>query len=210
MKKNLAIIISIISLVATIFVVQTLPETIPMHWNVQGQIDGYGSKNMLFILAILPFFIELLMRVTKKIDPKRNKIEIRSSSYDIIRTIVTLLFVAINWTIILVIKYDEIPMNVIMSVILGVGFIILGNYMPRVPQNHFVGVRLPWTIDNELVWKRTNRFGGYLFVLYGLIMIISAFIFNEITHLFSVGLIIIGLAVLTIDSYLYYKKITKE
>lgn len=84
---------------------------------------------------------------------------------------------------------DLIPKLV--PITIGILLIVLGNYMPRIKFNWFVGIKTPWTLSNEEVWKGTHRFAGYMFVIAGVLIVISAFLpapFNVIAVLTGVVL----------------------
>jgi uncharacterized membrane protein len=61
---------------------------------------------------------------------------------------------------------------------LGVGVLlmVLGNYMSQLRKSFFIGIRTPWTLLSDAVWKRTHRVGGWLFMLAGMVMVIGALI----------------------------------
>ena len=62
----------------------------------------------------------------------------------------------------------------IVCTIMGVLFIVLGNYLPKCRQNYYVGIRIPWTLKSEENWNKTHRFGGFVFMICGVLILISA------------------------------------
>ena len=89
---------------------------------------------------------------------------------------------------------------------IGVIFILLGNYMPRVRQNYTFGIKTPWTLADEVVWQRTHRVGGMVFVLMGAAIFLSALFPMASTGGIIGGIVILGVAVMYLYSYLLYKK----
>lgn len=183
------------------------PETVITHWNFAGQPDGYSGRafGALFFPALLTGMYVLFI-VLPFLDPKRERYESFAKVYAIIRslilTVMALVFVASG-------VYNlgyPIRINLVIPITIGIMFLILGNYMGKVKQNWFVGVRLPWTLSSENVWNKTNRFGGYAMMVFGIIMIITPFLPQTIGMVaFALG--ILGITVGTgIYSYLVYRK----
>ena len=92
---------------------------------------------------------------------------------------------------------------------LGLLFILIGNYLPKIPRNFFFGIRVPWTLASEIVWKKTHIIGGWVFVLTGLLMIILSFSKTGlfITLMISVGIILVFSI---LYPFILYKKLEKE
>lgn len=59
-----------------------------------------------------------------------------------------------------------------MMILMGILFILIGNYMPKTRQNYTIGIKVPWALDNEENWNRTHRLAGYLWVAGGIILVI--------------------------------------
>ena len=188
-----------------------LPERVPVHWNIEGEIDEYGSRYVYLLISVLPLVIYHGMDFTKKIDPKYENIQKKEDIYELFKYFLTILFMVIGVVIYLLAK-DMIKVNasILISVIMGSMFVVMGNYMPKVPQNYFLGIRTPWAIENEIVWKKTHRMGGHLFVLFGICICISAFTSSSMM-LIMVIISSIGLSIgLYAYSYMVYKKLGKE
>lgn len=96
-------------------------------------------------------------------------------------------------------------------VLIGLLFIGLGNLLPKVPKNFFVGIRTPWTIANEAVWDKTHRLGGLLFVISGLIMILKGFVLLQNSSFQNItGILVLGcLLYPVLHSFILYKKLVK-
>jgi uncharacterized membrane protein len=97
----------------------------------------------------------------------------------------------------------ELNMSKYGCVILGVMFMIIGNYLPKCKQNYTMGIKIPWTLDNEDNWNKTHRLAGFLWVIGGVAMVVNAFIGSEWSILvISVVMVFVPM----IYSYLYFKK----
>lgn len=210
MIKKIFLVIASISFGASLFVILQLPDVVPVHWNASGQIDGYGSKWMDLILAILPLVIYVGMGFTRKIDPKKDKIEKRADVYEWFRIFTASIFIALNWAILYATVYEEFNLSILICLIMGIMLIVMGNYMPRIPQNYFLGFKVPWAIENEKVWYHTQRRGGIAFVISGIITIITGFIGNNVAYIIMLVVLLGSVLLVTVDSYFYFKKVTKN
>ncbi|MGB9859430.1 MAG: SdpI family protein [Moorellaceae bacterium] len=171
-----AIVILIIMLVAGLIIYPYLPERVPIHWNAAGQVDNYGSRTFgAFMLPLLTAGLYLLMLVLPLVDPRKENYPKFLGAYRIIR-LALVLFMAVLYGIMLVAALGYyVPMDRIMPALLGLLFILIGNYLPRVRYNYFVGIRTPWTLADEEVWRRTHRWAGTLYVLAGFLSLLTAF-----------------------------------
>ena len=97
----------------------------------------------------------------------------------------------------------SIAMNQIVGVLLGGLFIGLGNYLPKTKRNYTVGIKIPWTLDDDDNWNKTHRLGGYCFIIAGLFMIIGSFI-NQLEICFI--LLFVLMFVPFVYSYMLYRK----
>ncbi|MDA6215520.1 SdpI family protein, partial [Escherichia coli] len=70
----------------------------------------------------------------------------------------------------------DFSIEIFISALIGVFFIVLGNYMPKLQQNYTIGIKLPWTLNSEENWNRTHRLGGKLYIVMGIAMILMSFI----------------------------------
>lgn len=188
-----------------------MPEIVPVHWGINGDVDRYGSRYELIIIAFLPIITYYGMSFTKKIDPKYENIKEKDDIYEFFRMLLTVFFIVLC-IFVYMFSANLIKINgsVVIGVLIGCMFIAIGNYMPKVPQNYFLGIKTPWAIENEVVWQKTHRMGGHLFVLEGLIVCVCVFV-----ELKAMVYIILGSSVcltlfLTMYSYNVYKKLKEE
>ena len=184
-----------------------LPETVPIHWNATWEIDGYGSRYSMLIFAFMPLGIYYLMLLTMNIDPKRKSFYNREKTYHLIRKLLAVLFMIIGIFFYYMTLNPEFNGTLVMMLLLGIMFIGLGNYMPKVPQNYFLGVKTPWTLANEIVWKKTNVFGGYTFVIFGLICIACGLTAFKYSFVVIIAGAIIDCIISYVYSYYIYKKL---
>ena len=178
-KKILLYSTLIFSFFMTLVLYPSLPSKVPIHFNYRWEPDQYGGKYSILIMGIAPILIALIIDVFYKRDEKYQNQKRYDKTRNIIQLIIVCLVLMIQWISILIAMNKDYNFEQIMPVMIGIFFIALGNYLPKVRHNYWVGIRLPWTIMSEKTWKKTHRLGGYLFVLHGFICMLSGVMLNE-------------------------------
>lgn len=150
----------------------SLPDQIPSHFDLRGNVDDTMQRSsFLLLIAGLSVGIYGLLTFLPFADPFWKKIQPRYGTLMILRDI-SLAFVLVAFLIsFFAAKDGHIPLNML-GASLGVFFILLGNYLPRVPRNWFFGIRTPWTLVSDTVWQKSHILGGWLFVASGILTIV--------------------------------------
>jgi uncharacterized membrane protein len=186
------------------------PDKIPTHWGMDGEVDSYGGKSALFLGPVINFAIYLLLIFVPRIDPRAKNYELFTGAFWWIRLAITVLlsmFGFITAFVSLGIKLD-VGLFVQLGVILL--FLVIGNQFGRIRPNYFVGIRTPWTLNNEEVWMKTHRLGGRIWVIGSLIMLPVVFLFKpEISVFIFLAYIGVLVAFPLVYSYSLHKRITK-
>jgi uncharacterized membrane protein len=99
--------------------------------------------------------------------------------------------------------YDLLNVGMLMSLLFGALFVVIGNYMPKCRQNQNLGIRIPWTLADEGNWNATHRLGGWVWMISGVVLLATAFL-GIFWILISV--LLIAVIVPTVYSYVYYRK----
>jgi len=189
----------------------TLPETVPIHFNAKGEADGWGSKTTLIWLPLaMTLGTYLLMVFIPKIDPK-NTLDQMGNKYDLIKMFMVLFMALLSCFIIYSAKAGGIGADgAWVFVIVGAMLAVLGNYMPSMKPNYFIGIRTPWTLENETVWKKTHRLAGRLWMPAGILLAFLPFLLETETFM-PIFLTIITVIVIVplVYSYLEFQKISK-
>ncbi|HLG03920.1 MAG TPA: SdpI family protein [Bacteroidia bacterium] len=147
------------------------PDKIPTHWNASGEVDSYGGKGALFIGPLVNLGVYLLLLFLPRIDPRKKNYELFSGAYWTIRLGLAIVLAIVGLvTIFVPLGYDIDVALIIPLTVTGL-FLLLGNQFGRLRHNYFVGIRTPWTLNNEEVWKRTHRLAGKVWVAGSLIML---------------------------------------
>lgn len=203
--SKILLILTIISFLGTLFIYSSLPEEIPIHWGINGEVDNYASKPFAILIGLLPLGVYLLMLVLPKIDPKRESYSKHKKAYRITSIAIVIVLIITNWMSLLTALGYEVNISIIINLFVGILFIIIGNYMPQIRNNYFFGIRNPWTLSNENVWRKTHRLGGYGFVISGLLFILSI-PFKNILSMLPIVFIIIFVIGINVYSYLLFTK----
>lgn len=204
------ILLVLLSLIGTGILYPYLPELVPGHWNVKGEVDRYQNKIWVFFTAALPLLLYLLMTFLPQIDPKKKAYLKHVKAYDVTRIVIVLFLGIIHWISIAVALGYDLNVGFVIRILIGFLFIILGNYMSQIRPNYFFGIKTPWTLANEQVWKKTHRVGGYSFIIMGIVSITTAFLEGQLA-LIVMMLSIVGAVIYPfVYSYLLYKKIEKQ
>ncbi|NOX85769.1 MAG: DUF1648 domain-containing protein [Chlorobi bacterium] len=188
-----------------------LPGKVPVHWNINGEVDRYGNKaELILIPVILPLLIYLIFLVVPKIDPK-NKIGKMGKKYQNIKTLLTVLMSILATFLIYTAKNQSLTNPNYVVLLLGVLYIILGNYFKTIKPNYFIGIRTPWTLESETVWKDTHKLGGKLWFGGGFIVVISSLLLSKEAD-FKLFMIITGIIAIipVVYSYFRFRKLEKS
>ena len=183
-----------------------LADTMAVHWNANGQPDGFASK--LFAVVGMPLLLLALYWVCIFVTEKDKK---NASQNDKIMAlmlwivpVISLIASAMVYTYALVGEVYDISKA--MFVILGAIFAITGNYLPKCTPSYTIGIKLPWTLASEQNWHATHRLGGKLWVIGGIMVAACGLVPSKMTFTFSFVIMVIMVAVPVIYSYLYSKK----
>ena len=208
MKKHVfPLSITLLTLVAWLIALPHLPATMPIHWGANGEADGFATKINAMILTVgIMVLIYFIIAFVPRIDPRKENYKYFSKTYNIVLNAVLLLFFFVNMSTILQGLGYNMPMAYIAPIMAGLVFIIIGNYLQRVRSNYFMGIRTPWTLSNETVWKKTHRLSGKIFFIGGLLILISAFLPDGYKSVIMWGSIVLCVAVPYLYSYVAYKK----
>lgn len=172
-KEGFIILLILLAFAISIYFYPTLPDRMPIHWNIRGEVDSYGSKAFgAYGMPLMGLGIYVLFLALPYIDPKRKNYESFKSTYQLFKYIIIIFFFCFHTITLL--NATGINVNVVMFTQVAVSFlfILLGNAMGRVKHNYFVGIRTPWTLASEDVWKKTHRLAAPLWVAGGLINLI--------------------------------------
>ena len=192
----------LLPIVAGVILWNQLPERIPSHWNASGEIDGWSSKAFaVFGIPGIMLGFQWLCMLGTAADPKKHNHsdKIMHLVLWIIPVISTLLS-ALTYAVAL---GKEVRMEVVMPVFIGLVLAIIGNYLPKCKQSYTIGIKIPWTLNSEENWNRTHRFAGRLWLVCGLVIMLTGF-FGGFWIFF--GIVLVMVLVPIIYSYSLHRK----
>jgi uncharacterized membrane protein len=181
-------------------------DRIPVHWNIHGEVDGYGGKfTGLMLLPLVTLGMYVLLLVLPTFDPGRANYPSFAGAYNAIRLTLTLFLSCIYIVSVLVALGYHVNMTTVIGLAMGLLFIVLGNVMGKIRPNWFVGVRTPWTLTSKLSWTKTHRLAGWLFILMGLIAVAWALVQTQWVFILMVTVDVCCGVAMVVYSYLVYR-----
>ncbi len=182
-----------------------LPDPMPTHWNIHGEVDGWSSKSFtVFGLPALMLLLQWVCLLACKADPKHQNYNPKMLKLGLwICPAIGLLLCLFVYSAAL--GYD-LPVETIMPLLVGTLFIVVGNWLPKCQQTYTMGIKLPWTFASEENWNATHRFGGKVWFFGGIITMLTAFGGNFWIVMFILAAMVI---LPTVYSYRYYVKYEK-
>jgi uncharacterized membrane protein len=187
----------------TIVVYPSAPDLVASHWNAAGEANGYMSKFWgLFLVPFIMTGFVALLAFLPRIDPHKKNYEKFLGYYEGFILVFALFMMAIQVQIVLWSIGYQVSPNITFPLLIGALFIYIGFLLGHAEQNWFVGIRTPWTLSSETVWKKTHEFGGKLFVIAGIISCLG--IFAGVYALWFVLVPALAVAVITV-AYSYYE-----
>jgi len=159
------------------------------------------------IMGALPLAIYPLLKIVPRFDPRREAYEKHGKAYAILTTMLALAFIPISWIVALAALGADVPVDILVRIVIGTLFVVLGNFMGKFRPNYFVGIRTPWTLSDPEVWKKTHRHGAWVFIIMGLCMLASIMVPHSVVATIVVlASIIGGVIYLFAYSYLMWRK----
>ena len=179
-----------------------LPDPMPTHWNIDGEVDGWSSKPFtVFGLPALMIALQWVCIFASTADPKYNNYNQKMIKLALwICPAIGLLLCGMVYPAAL--GYP-VPVETVMPLFMGVLFMVVGNWMPKCKQTYTMGIKLPWTLDSEENWNATHRFGGKVWFFGGVLTMFTAF-WGSFWLLMAILAAMVILP--TVYSYLYFRK----
>lgn len=178
--SKISVIVSIlIVIIFNLIFYSKMPDMVPNHWNIDGEVDGYTTKfNGFILLPIILVLSGIFLNFMLDNDPKnKNQKNMAITIGKIAMPGILLLIMVLQTVFGLGMEFD---VNLVVNFLLGILFIAIGNYLPKAKRNYTVGIKLPWTLNSDENWNKTHRLGGILFILAGILFIANIFISSEI------------------------------
>jgi uncharacterized membrane protein len=185
-----------------------LPDRIPIHWNIRGEVDGWDSKNTIFLGPGLVLIGWIMLRALPKLSPRQFTIDTFGPTFNLIMFIVSGMFAYIGCVIIYAAGHPATDVGKCMVTGIALFLAALGNLLGKTRRNFYVGIRTPWTLASERVWDATHRMGGRWMTAGGLAAAGLIILGGSIIIAFSI--IIMTCLYPVLFSYLYYKRLEQS
>ena len=186
------------------------PDTLAVHWGIGGTVDSMGGKGyVVFFLPLILLVIHWLGMVITAFDPKnKNQTE---KALNIVFWIMPCVSV-FSMTVIYLTAFGIRENNIFpfLFIFMGLGMILIGNYLPKCRQNYTLGIKIKWTLQSKENWNVTHRLGGKVWLVCGVLIMITALLPYEFSMFIVLGIILIAVAVPGIYSYVYYRRQRKQ
>lgn len=198
----LTTLVCLLPMLAGLLLWNQLPDLMPTHWNGQGQVDDWSSKAFsVFGMPAIMLGFHGICILAIRIDPKHK------NTNNKVLALVFWLCPAISLitssiTYMTALGLDP-AVEILLPLTMGFLFLLIGNYLPKCKQNHTVGIRVRWTLQDEDNWNATHRFGGWVWVIGGIAIMATAFFGSILVFMILTA----GIALLPLFySYFYSRK----
>jgi uncharacterized membrane protein len=204
-----AAILVVLAAGASALLYPRLPQTIPIHWNIHGQVDGFGDKSIgLFIMPAMMVLLLGLFHALPWLSPRRFAIDEFRSTWLFVMVLVIALLGYIHAMMLWTLWRGPIDIMRAFTAGLFIFFALCGNVLGRVKRNFYIGVRTPWTLASERVWTDTHRMAARLMVVSGVIGV--AAILAGMPGWMSIVLILVICTIPVVYSLVLYKRLERR
>lgn len=161
----------------TAYYYPSLPETIPVHWDAAGKINGYGGRWQLWLSGpVLMTGMLLFAMAIPWLSPKKFEVQSFTGTYSYIMAAVVALFGGIELLMLCAARGVQLEVVRVLPALVFLLLIVIGNPMGKVRRNFFIGIRTPWTLASESVWYATHRLAARLMVASGLLGLLAVWL----------------------------------
>lgn len=213
MRNKKSVIISLILLLIPILMglifYDKLPEMLPTNFDLSGEVRSYESKTKaLFIMPLIMIIVQGFLIFMLNKDPRKR---FQSEKlYSISLFIIPVMEILISSITIMYSFNNGINIARILSIFIALMYIIMGNFLPKAKRNYTMGIRTPWTLDNDEVWDKTHRLGGYTFVAGGILLLLTSIFLKSDNNIIFFILIFVPTIIPVVYSYIIFNNISKE
>jgi uncharacterized membrane protein len=214
MKKStpnllFALVILAIPFAYAAYIYPSLPQTIPTHFNIKGEADGFGERSTIFlgpgILSGVGLFTFFLLSNIKNFDPKKFKVEDEGMFKKLALFLVAFLSL-LGFIITFAATGPKLNITNLLLPLLGISFAIMGWYMPKIHQNYFAGFKLPWTLENVDNWNETHKVAGKIWIYGGSIQAIGTLVLPSVAaFIVFIAATLMMVLIPTVFSYRMFK-----
>jgi uncharacterized membrane protein len=184
-----------------------LPDRVAIHFGLDGEPNGWSGKTSVLFLPTIGVGIYFLMRFLPALDPKK-RIEQMGSKYFNLRAMLTLFISLMMIDFLYTIKEGSIKNPNILVALMAAMFAMLGNYLQAIRPNYFLGIRTPWTLESESVWRKTHQLAGKVWMIGGILIFLLSFVITNSKGLsITFGALLFVMIIIPVGySYSFYQQ----
>lgn len=205
-KKIILYVLMFLPLGFCLIALPFLPEQIPAHYGFNNQVDRWGSKYEVLIFPLISILFGIIMLVAAWYASKKEESGKNNENICIITGICCLVlfnamaayFLYTDFNQVQNLSSTGININQLIFAIIGIFMIIIGNIMPKTRLNSIIGLRTKWSMKNEAVWKKSQRFGGISFITAGIIIFVISLLTSGFTCLLISLSIILAVSIIDV------------
>lgn len=187
-----------------------LPEKVPYHWGVNGEVDGWASKpTAVFLMPLFMLAMQWFCVLMTGLDPKAKNVT-ETKMMGIVLWIIPVLNLFLHIMVWLAAFGREVDMAAVMPLLMGALFVVIGNYLPKCKQSYTMGIKVSWALNDEENWNATHRLAGKLWVAGGLLTMLCALLPSVAAFITMMGITLLMCIIPTVYSYRFYKKHKKD
>jgi uncharacterized membrane protein len=205
----LILLIALVPIIGAVVMYDQLPEQLASHFDANWEPDGYQDKDSFIGILAVVGLLPVLLKYLRKLDPKKENYEKFIRAYNIFRLSISLLLsVAMGSVLLYNLGYGQlINFRMVVFPMLGLFFMVVGNYMGQIRHNYLMGIRTPWTLASEEVWRKTHRLAAPLWMVGGVCLIVFSFLPN-VNVGWAIGLTLaVTAGVPVVASYFYFRNL---
>lgn len=200
-------IVVALSFLAAYLTLPTLPDIIPVHWNLYGDPDGFSGKILgAFGIPVISMLTAIFLTIISGFESKGQSLEKNRDMYQIMIFSTVCFLFALEILVLLESSGISVPLAVALPMLMGVLFIVIGCLMPHIERNTIMGIRFPWTMRDDEIWRKTHERGGAVFVAGGLVIVFGSLPAGKLAFV----LMLVVLAVVTVYITVYSYRLAKK
>jgi uncharacterized membrane protein len=208
-QDKISIAIIVLMFIGSFSLYTFVPDKMPIHWNAQGEIDGYGNKFMgLFLFPIIITVVYLLFLFIPKISVYKKNLKSFREHFEGMKLLLVLWFT--GFFVVTLLPSFGINFNMRFFIVPAISllFLYIGYILKFTRRNYFFGIRTPWTLASDKVWEKTHKLGSKTFIANGLIFLTA--LINQMLFWINIILLLVHIFYLFFYSYFEWKKEKKK
>ena len=223
--KKAVWIIAVLQVIVTGVFLRLMPDTVPIHWDIMGRADNFGSKYTYLIMpAVTAAMVLFLTAMGRPLAKKAEGAQDEKKTAEAVNNIKVMNIVMVSVTVLMSVIQCYNLYNAtrsgkvgaenltdnglgIMVFMMGLMFIVLGNFMPKTKRNGSIGLRTSSSMYNDTTWRKSNNYAGKALMIAGVLTVITA-LFTK--PAIAIVLMLVYNITSTVASCVYAKKVYNE